>query len=70
MDTMAGRGRSLMKDPAPPTLPAFLSLGRGLVFPIPAAQVPKENPRVLKTQAPVGRVEVPVPPGPRLSPVQ
>ncbi|XP_035608234.1 piRNA biogenesis protein EXD1 [Oncorhynchus keta] len=70
MDTMAGRGRSLLKDPTPPILPVFPSLGRGLALPIPAAQVPKESPGALKTQAPVGRVEVPVPPGPRPSPVQ
>uniref|UniRef100_A0A4W5QPB8 Exonuclease 3'-5' domain containing 1 n=1 Tax=Hucho hucho TaxID=62062 RepID=A0A4W5QPB8_9TELE len=70
MDTMAGRGKSLLKDPTPPVLPVFPSLGRGLVLPIPAAQVPKESPGALKTQAPVGRVEVPVPPGPRPSPVQ
>ncbi|XP_041711107.1 piRNA biogenesis protein EXD1 isoform X1 [Coregonus clupeaformis] len=70
MDTMAGRGRSLLKDPTPPALPVFPSLGRGLALPIPAAQVPKESPGALKTQAPVGRVEVPVPPGPRPSPVQ
>lgn len=70
MDTMAGRGRSLLKDPTPPILPVFPSLGRGLALFIPAAQVPKESPGALKTQAPVGRVEVPVPPGPRPSPVQ
>ncbi|XP_029569425.1 piRNA biogenesis protein EXD1 isoform X2 [Salmo trutta] len=70
MDTMAGRGRSLLKDPTPPILPVFPSLGRGLALLIPAAQVPKESPGALKTQAPVGRVEVPVPPGPRPSPVQ
>nr|XP_029531236.1 piRNA biogenesis protein EXD1 isoform X1 [Oncorhynchus nerka]XP_029531237.1 piRNA biogenesis protein EXD1 isoform X1 [Oncorhynchus nerka] len=70
MDTMAGRGRSLLKDPTPPILPVFPSMGRGLALPIPAAQVPKESPGALKTQAPVGRVEVPVPPGPRPSPVQ
>ncbi|XP_023842332.1 piRNA biogenesis protein EXD1 isoform X1 [Salvelinus sp. IW2-2015] len=70
MDTMAGRGRSLLKDPTPPILPVFPSLGRGLALPIPAAQVPKESPGALKTQAPVGRLEVPVPPGPIPSPVQ
>ncbi|KAL0969146.1 hypothetical protein UPYG_G00223130 [Umbra pygmaea] len=57
VDTMSGRGRSLIKDPVPQTLPTFPSLGRGLLLPIPAAQ---GNPRVLKTEAPVGRVEAPV----------
>ncbi|XP_010877321.1 piRNA biogenesis protein EXD1 isoform X2 [Esox lucius] len=61
---MAGKGRSSMKDPASPTLPAFRSFGRGLLLQMSASQVQKER------QVPVGKVEVLVPPGQIPSPVQ